>query len=155
MLAGMTTYHLAQLNVARPRAPLTDATMAGFVAGLEPLNALADAAPGFVWRLQGEGEADATGLRPYGPDIMLNLSVWTTVEALREYTYRSAHLDVLRRRQEWFSHEGLEHYLVLWWVRAGQLPTVDEAWDRLETLTKLGAGPEAFNLRQVYPAPAI
>jgi hypothetical protein len=153
VLAGMTSYHVAQLNVARPRADLADPSMADFVAGLARLNALADGAPGFVWRLQDSDTGDATGLRPFGPDIMLNMSVWASVDDLRAYVYRSAHLDSLRRRNEWFHHEGLDHYLVLWWIPAGTLPTVEEAWARLETLGRDGPGPEAFTLRQTFPAP--
>ena len=113
MLAHMTSHHLAQLNIARPRAVLADPVMADFVSDLPHLNALAEAAPGFVWRLREDGAGDATGLRPYGPDIMLNLSVWTSVEALRTYVYRTVHLESLRRRQEWFHHDGLDHHLVL------------------------------------------
>jgi hypothetical protein len=152
VLTGVTAYHLAQLNIGKPKAPLTEATMADFVADLPRLNALADAAPGFVWRLQDDG-GDATALRPFGPEIMVNLSVWTTVEALRQYVYRSAHLESLRRRTEWFHHEGLKHHLVLWWMPAGALPTVEQAWERLAILGRDGPGPEAFTLRQPYPTP--
>lgn len=151
----MTAYDLAQLNIARPLAPLTDASMADFVAGLPVLNAMADSAPGFVWRLQEEGGTDATGLRPFGPDIMVNMSVWTSVEALRAYAYRTAHLDWLRRRREWFTHEGLEPYQVLWWVPAGEIPTVDDAWARLQRLRLKGSSPEAFTFREPFPPPHV
>jgi hypothetical protein len=143
---------LADYNVARMRGPLDDPVMAGFVEALDRINQLADASPGFVWRLQDDG-GDATALRPFGPEIMVNLSVWTSVEALRTYVYRSAHLDSLRRRTEWFHHDGLQHYLVLWWIPAGTLPTVEQAWDRLALLGRDGPGPDAFTLRQPYPAP--
>jgi hypothetical protein len=149
----VTTYHLAQLNVGRPVAALTDPVMADFVGGLARLNALADSAPGFVWRLQDDG-GDATALRPFGPDLMVNMSVWTSIDALRDYVYRSEHLDLLRRRREFFTHDADEPYVVLWWVRAGHLPTVDEAWDRLDRLRKHGSGPEAFTFRAPYPRPA-
>lgn len=149
----MTTHHLAQLNIARMRAPLDDPLMADFVAALPGINARADAAPGFVWRLRDEGVADATGLRPFGPDILVNLSVWTSVEALRDFAYRTPHLEPLRRRREWFTHEGLDPYAVLWWVPAGHVPTTDEAGERLELLRAHGPGPRAFTLRQPYPAP--
>src|SRR6266704_3555306 len=98
----MTTHHLAQLNIARPRAPLDE------------INALADNAPGFVWRLVDGDGGDATSLRPYGPDLMVNMSVWESVETLYEFAYRTAHLDVVRRRGEWFDHDGLPEYAVLW-----------------------------------------
>jgi hypothetical protein len=151
----MTDYHLAQLNVAYPHAPLDDPSMAGFVNDLELINARADAAPGFVWRLVGEGADDATSLRPFGPDLMVNMSVWESVEALREFTYRDGtHLESLRRRREWFSHEGLGSHVVLWWIPAGTLPTLDEARERLALLDKAGPGPAAFTLREPYPAPS-
>ena len=150
----MTDFHLAQLNIAIPRAPLDDPSMAGFVDDLARINARADASPGFVWRLVAEGSDDATSLRPFGPDLLVNMSVWESVEALRDFTYRdSAHLESLRRRREWFSHEGLGSNLVLWWVPAGTLPTLDEARERLELLDREGPSPEAFTLREPYPAP--
>lgn len=153
MLHGVT-YHLAQLNVGQPVAAMDDPAMADFVAGLAPLNALADGSPGFVWRLQDDG-GDATALRPFGPDLMINMSVWTSIEALREYVYRSEHLDLLRRRREFFVHEPNEPYAVLWWVPAGHLPTVDEAWQRLELLRAHGPGPRAFTFREPHPPPTI
>lgn len=149
----MTIHHLAQLNIARMRAPLDDPLMADFMAALPEINARADAAPGFVWRLRDEGTADATGLRPYGPDVLVNLSLWTSVEALREFAHRGPHLEPLRRRREWFTHEGLAAYAVLWWVPAGHVPTTGEAAARLELLRTHGPGPRAFTLRQPYPAP--
>ncbi|GAA4447723.1 DUF3291 domain-containing protein [Phytohabitans houttuyneae] len=151
----MSEYHLAQLNVAYPRAPLDDPSMAGFVDELALINARADAAPGFVWRLVGEGADDATALRPFGPDLMVNMSVWESVEALRDFTYRDAtHLEQLRRRREWFSHQALGSHLVLWWVPAGTVPTLREARERLALLDRDGPGPEAFTLREPYPMPS-
>jgi Domain of unknown function (DUF3291) len=146
-------WHLAQLNIAHPLAPLDDARMAGFVGGLAEVNALADAAPGFIWRLRDEDAPDATSLRPYGPDIMVNYSVWESVEALRDFVYRGPHLESLRRRREWFDYAGIEAHLVLWWVPAGVIPTLDEARDRLELLARKGPGPEAFTLRKPFPPP--
>src|ERR687885_807813 len=95
-------HHLAQVNVATARAPLDSPQLADFVAALQPINALADHSPGFVWRLQTE-EGDATSIRPYDDErIMVNLSVWESLEALRTFVYASRHLDVMRRRREWF-----------------------------------------------------
>ncbi|GAA5190758.1 DUF3291 domain-containing protein [Rugosimonospora acidiphila] len=150
----MTAYHLAQLNIARPRGPLDGPLMADFMSRLEEINALADAAPGFVWRLVGEGGADATALRPYGPDVMVNLSLWESVEALYDFTYRTAHLDVLRRRREWFHHDDLPAYAVLWWVPAGTIPTLEEAHERLTMLASDGPTARAFTYRAPFPAPA-
>jgi Domain of unknown function (DUF3291) len=129
--------------------------MAGFMARIEPVNALADAAPGFVWRLQGGDGPGATALRPCGPDIMVNMSVWETLEALRDFTYRlGPHLDAMRRRREWF-HKMVEHHLVLWWIPAGHLPGIDEALDRLDLLRRRGPGPLAFTFREPYDPPAL
>lgn len=150
----MTGHHVAQLNVSRLRAPIESAELAGFVALLDPINALADAAPGFVWRLRDGDGPGATGLRPCGPDIIVNMSVWQTLDALRDFVYRSgAHLDVMRRRREWF-HKLAEQHLVLWRIPAGHLPDLGEALDHLDLLRQHGAGPLAFTLREPYDSPA-
>src|SRR5437764_2790129 len=94
--------HLAQVNIGRIKAPLDDPIMAGFVSRLDDINALAETTPGFVWRLQTD-EGNATALRPYDDDrILVNLSVWRTMEELREFVYRSRHVELLRAREEWF-----------------------------------------------------
>src|SRR5882762_2733017 len=96
-------YHLAQVNIAHMIAPLDDPLMAGFVARLDEINALADDSPGFIWRLQSEGDAPATYLRPYDDDrILFNLSVWESVGQLKEYVYKTAHGEVMRQRRQWF-----------------------------------------------------
>ncbi len=101
-----TIYHLAQINIGRMRAPLESPVMADFVAQLDEINALADGSPGFVWRLQGEGN-DATSLRPFDDDfIIVNMSVWESIDDLRAYVFKSAHAAVMRRRREWFEHFG-------------------------------------------------
>jgi uncharacterized protein DUF3291 len=145
-------YHLAQLNVARPVAPVHGPELADFVANLPAVNALAEQSPGFVWRLVDEQGHDATSLRPFGDDTMVNLSVWESVEALSGYVYRSRHLDILRRRREWFQ-PATEPHLVLWWVPAGHRPDLTEAIDRLHLLREHGPGPDAFTLRVPYSAP--
>lgn len=146
-------FHLAQVNIARMRAPLDDPVMAGFVARLAAINALADHSPGFVWRLQTEA-GDATYLRPYDDDrIIFNLSVWESPEQLRAYVYRSAHSQVMRQRREWFEKfEGM--YLALWWVEAGHIPTIAEAKQRLEYLQEHGETPHAFTFRRTF-APVV
>ncbi|MER7822507.1 uncharacterized protein DUF3291 [Streptomyces sp. CG 926] len=143
--------HLAQLNVATLLHPFDDPRMAPFVEMLDPVNAAADAAPGFVWRLVEEGAADATGLRPAGADVVVNLSVWQTQEALWDFAYRSGHLEVMRRRREWFARH-VEAHMVLWWVPAGHLPTVGEALERLAELRAHGPSPRAFTFASAYPA---
>lgn len=146
------TAHLAQLNIGRMIGPREDPRVAGFYAELDRINALADDFPGFVWRLVDDGGADATSLRPFGDDVMVNLSVWQSLEALREFTFRSAHLDVLRRRREWFEPLG-DVYAVNWWVPAGHVPTLEEAGERLDLLRREGPTASAFTFRDPYPAP--
>jgi len=134
------------------RAPIDSPLLAEFVAGLEPINALADAAPGFVWRLQTEA-GDATAIRPYDDDrIMVNMSVWSSVEVLKGFVHGAEHRAYLSRRREWFErmHEAI---VALWWVEAGHLPTLDEAKDRLALLDRVGPSPAAFTFRTAFPAP--
>jgi hypothetical protein len=145
-------FQLAQLNVGRLVAPAGRPEVAEFFDRLAEINAVADAAPGFVWRLVDEAGADATSLRPYDDVTLVNLSVWESVEALSAYVYRSAHLDVLRQRRQWFLPPAGPH-LVLWWIPAGERPTLDDAGRRLARLTREGPGPDAFTLREPYPAP--
>ncbi|MFI1645644.1 DUF3291 domain-containing protein [Streptomyces avidinii] len=145
------SHHLAQLNVATLRHPLDDPRTAPFVEMLDPVNAAADAAPGFVWRLVEEGTGDATGLRPAGEDVIVNLSVWENQEALWDFAYRSGHLEVMRQRRDWFERH-VEAHLVLWWVPAGHLPTVGESLERLADLQAHGPSPRAFTFTSSYTA---
>lgn len=147
--------HLAQLNIATPRYPTDDPRMAGFMDALDHVNAVADASPGFVWRLVGDDSNNATDLRARHGDreVMVNLSVWESRDALWNYVYRSGHLDYLRRRNEWFERPDGE-FLVLWWVPEGHNPTVEEAVARLAVLTAAGPTPDAFSFREFFPAPA-
>jgi uncharacterized protein DUF3291 len=146
-------YHLAQLNVGLVRAPTDSPELADFMAGIEPVNAMADATPGLVWRLQDGDGPGATALRPRGPDFMVNMSVWENLEALRDFVYRNGpHLDFMRRRREWF-HRMAEEHLVLWWVPAGHIPDLDEALSRLDRLRNDGPSPVAFTFQVPYDAP--
>jgi hypothetical protein len=145
-------YHLAQCNIGRLRAPLDSPVLAGFVSALEPINQLADRSPGFVWRLQTD-DGDATSIRPFADDMLLvNMSLWESLDALADFTYGTRHRDVMRRRRQWFERLD-DAYLVLWWVPAGTVPTVAEAKERLETLRRLGPSPEAFTFRSPFPSP--
>jgi len=147
-------WQIAQVNIALPREPVDSPALAEFVANLEPINALADQAPGFVWRLQDES-GDATSIRPFDDDrLMINMSVWESIEDLWKFVYDSAHLDVMRRRREWMTKLA-ESHLVLWWIPAGHIPSADEARDRLDLLRTDGPGPEAFTFKQRYPAPDV
>jgi hypothetical protein len=144
-------YQLAQLNVAAMKAPLDSPAMADFVASLDRINALAEQSPGFVWRLQSD-DGDATAFRPLGEHVLVNLSVWADVSSLSRYVYRTAHVEIMRRRREWFERMA-SAYVVLWWVPAGHRPTVEEAIARLERLRADGAGPQAFTFAQAYGSP--
>ncbi len=141
--------HLAQLNIGRLRAPLDDPSIDDFRNNLARVNALADVSPGFVWRLQDEG-GDATGIKLFEDDLeIINLSVWTSVEALADFAYRSDHVQLLRRRREFFEPPTLP-ILCLWWIPEGTLPTPHEALARLEHLRAHGPTPTAFTFRQRF-----
>ena len=145
-------FELAQLNVARMKGAKDSEVMRDFVASIDRINALADGAPGFVWRPQAD-DGDASALAALERDGMLvTLSVWRDVAALRNYVYESGHLEVLRRRREWFESAG-KASVVLWWVPKGHRPSVTEGLDRLERLRRSGPGPEAFDFRHPHPAP--
>jgi hypothetical protein len=150
-------YILAQVNIARLRESLESPLLADFVAALEPVNALADAAPGFVWRLQTE-DGDATAIRAFAWDqadsvgVLVNMSVWESVEALAEFTYSVGHRAVLRRRREWF-HPVAEAVTALWWIPRGAVPTTDDAEARVRHLRTHGPTPFAFTLRTHFPRP--
>jgi Domain of unknown function (DUF3291) len=143
--------HLAQLNIARAQAPLDSAQMAEFMANLDPVNALADSAPGFVWRLQDDDSGNATSIRPFDDDLMIvNLSVWESIDALWAFVYDGEHLEVMRRRREWFERFVARAYLVLWWLDPGHVPSVDEAIARLEHLDAHGPSPHAFTFKRRF-----
>lgn len=144
----MSEHHLAQLNIAKMKYPMDAPEMVEFIGRLEDINALADHSPGFVWRLQTE-DGDATAIDHFGPDYLVNLSVWQDIDSLHSYVYRSAHAEVMKRRHDWFERM-TEAYIVLWWVPAGHLPDIEEAGERLEQLRRDGPGPRAFTLKQRF-----
>jgi uncharacterized protein DUF3291 len=151
-------YVVAQVNFGRLVAPLDSPQLADFVAGLAPVNAVADGAPGFVWRLQTE-DGNATAVRAFEQDaegsgggILLNMSVWESVETLAAYAYGPAHVAVLRRRREWFERMK-DAYTALWWIPRGHIPTVGEAEDRVKHLRAHGPTPYAFTLKVHFPPP--
>lgn len=148
----MPKYHLAQINIARMLAPIDDPLMAEFVTQLAPVNALADTSPGFVWRLQTE-EGDATRLQVYNDDkILVNMSVWENLESLREYSYRSVHVGVMKYRTKWFERFD-DPYMALWWVPVGHIPTLEKGKERLEHLQKNGDSSYAFSFKNFFSAP--
>jgi hypothetical protein len=144
---------LAELNVGRVLAPLDDPSMADFVAQLDAINRLAEESPGFVWRLTTAEGGPSSYLTPYEDPLMLvNLSVWRSVEELHAYVYRSHHVGVLRDRRRWFEPSS-QVTVVLWWTPAGRMPDVEEAKQRLATLSRLGPSPAAFTFKQRFPPP--
>jgi hypothetical protein len=149
----MDGFQLAQINVGRLRAPVDSPLVAEFVEALDPINAVAEATAGFVWRFQTE-EGNATAVRPYDDDsILVNMSVWESADHLTEFVYRSAHAEYLRRRREWFERM-TETITALWWVPAGHIPTIEEGIERLEHLRANGPSPHAFTFHDRFPAPA-
>jgi len=146
-------YHLAQINVALAKAEMESAVMQGFVSRLEEINTLADSSPGFVWRLQDES-GDATSILVFDePLLLVNMSVWESLEALKNYVYQSLHVEVLRNRSAWFDAMK-ETHLALWWIPAGHIPTTVEAKKKLEHIRQHGPTAEAFTFGKPYPAPS-
>lgn len=146
------SFHLATSNVARMLGPIEDDVMAGFVARLDPLNAVADDSSGFVWRYQDES-GDATEIRVFDDELILfNMSVWESVESLQDFVYQSNHLEAVQKRADWFERP-TQPPLVLWWIESGHIPTVEEAKDRFETLWRDGPSPAAFSFKEQFPPP--
>jgi Domain of unknown function (DUF3291) len=145
----MSSYHIAQLNIAKMLAPSDSEVMAGFMARLDEINALADTAEGFVWRLQSE-DGDATSIRAFDDDMLLvNMSVWENIEALHDYSYKTVHAELIKQRRDWVSKMEKPH-LVLWWVAAGHIPSVEEAKEKLAHINEHGASPLAFSFSKRF-----
>jgi hypothetical protein len=146
-------WHLAQVNIGRLRAPIDDPLIGDFVGALDRINALADGSPGFVWRLQTDA-GNATELQPTDDElVIINMSVWESVDALADFVYRSDHTAFLRRRREWFERYG-RAYAAMWWIPAGHLPTIGEALDRLDRIDANGPTHEAFTFAVRFPPPS-
>ena len=148
----MSAHELAQLNIGIIKGPMDSPVMADFAANLERINAVAEAAPGFVWRLQTE-EGDATAIRPFeNENTLVNMSVWKDVESLNQYVYKTAHAEIMRRRNEWFERMR-EAFVVLWWIPAGHRPGIEEAIVKLELLRATGPTESAFTFKKAFPPP--
>ena len=146
----MDGYHLAQINIAQARAEMDTEEMSGFVARLEEINALADMSPGFIWRLQSEG-GDATAIRVFDdPLLLVNMSVWRDIDSLKNYVYRSAHVDLIRDRDAWFHKIPIAHQ-ALWWIPAGHIPSVEEGKEKLDHLETHGPSATAFTFAKPFP----
>ena len=147
-------YHLAQLNIGRILAPIDSEIMYGFTSRLDEINALAEASPGFIWRLKDE-TGDATSYRPFDDDMLLiNMSVWENLDSLKDFTYKSMHVEVMKHRKLWFEHLKTP-YIALWWVAEGHYPDLMEAKQRLEKLQLEGPSATVFDFRNPFPAPLI
>jgi hypothetical protein len=150
---SQSPYQLAHINIARMRGEFDDPVMAEFVARLDAVNAIAEASPGFVWRLQTEDDT-AHALRVFAdPLLLFNMSVWESLESLRAFSYSGAHLEVLRERQRWFVKPG-GAYLALWWVPAGYRPALEEGREALQRIDRSGPTAEAFTFQNSFAAPA-
>ena len=145
-------YQLAQINIGRLVAPVEDPKLAAFVAQLDEVNALAENTPGFVWRLQSEA-GNATDITySADPFVLVNMSVWESVEALQAFTYGSRHMEVFRDRAKWFEKMS-KHAYCLWWIPRGYRPSVAEGRERVVHYQQHGATPYSFWFSQRFPAP--
>jgi hypothetical protein len=148
----LPSHHLAQINIARLIASLDDPRIADFVAQLDPVNALAERSPGFVWRLKSDsGNATDIAFND-DPFVIVNMSVWESVEVLKDFVYASDHMVPFRDRAKWFAKLGKPHYC-LWWIQAGHIPSVAEGRERLEHYQKHGATEYAFWFNKLFPEP--
>lgn len=151
------TYELAQVNVSRLLYPLDSAELGPFMSALDEVNAEGDAADGFVWRLQTE-DGNATAVRAFGWDVagshgvIVNLTVWRSVQALADFVFAGRHLEIMRRRREWF-HRPVEATTALWWVPTDHRPSTAEAEDKVRLLRAAGPTPDAFTFRSVFGPP--
>lgn len=144
-------WHIAQINIASFRVERESPANAAFEAALDEVNATAEASPGFVWRMMGEGE-NADGALFDDPRVTINMTVWETIDHLAAFAYRNlTHRAVMRRRREWFVE--LPAYLALWWVPAGTVPTLEEGKARLDAIARLGPTAEAFDFKSPFPPP--
>ncbi|MDX2066928.1 MAG: DUF3291 domain-containing protein [Haliscomenobacter sp.] len=141
--------HLAQINIGRLLAPIDDPLITDFVRQLDDINALAESSPGFVWRLKDDTSNDATSINVFGdPLIIVNMSVWESIEDLKYFAYKSAHVQVFRDRARWFEKMDVAH-MALWWVPVGTMPTAEEGRDRLLFLREKGESEWAFTFRSL------
>ena len=148
----MASFHIAQVNVAQAKADMESELMRGFVSRLDEINALADRADGFIWRLQ-EDSGSATAIRVFDdPLLLINMSVWADLEALKHYVYKSLHVELIKDREVWFHKMGESHQ-ALWWIPAGHIPSTEEARKKLEFIRKHGPSAQAFTFAKPYPTP--
>lgn len=137
---------LAQLNIALAKYPLDAPEIKEFVDNLELVNGIAESSEGFVWRLKDES-GDATNIQAFeDPNMIVNMSVWDSVDSLKNFMFRTHHRDFMRRKGDWF-HRLPEDTYVLWWIEEDHIPTLEEAIERLEHLRDIGDTPYAFTFK--------
>lgn len=145
-------YHLAQLNIGKLRYPIDHPEVAEFADNLDKINALAEDSKGFVWRLK-DDSGNATGIKAFDdPLIIVNMSVWETLGNLKAFVYKSEHIDFLKKSHLWFERPSSAH-MVLWWIKKGHIPTVQEARLRLKDLHNTGESPAAFTFKKTFASP--
>lgn len=151
----MGNYHLAEINIAKMKGiTINDSIMKEFVDNLDLVNTLAEKSEGFVWRLK-DDSSNATNLNPYNDEqIIVNVSVWENMETLEHYIYKTFHSDFLKRRKEWFQKFG-KASTAMWWIPAGQVPTLEEAVEKLDYLQQNGPSQLVFDLRNKFPSPEL
>ncbi|WP_028021667.1 DUF3291 domain-containing protein [Enterovibrio calviensis] len=144
---------LAELNIAQAKTAMDDPVMKDFVDNLDPVNAMAEASPGFVWRLK-DDSGNATDIQVFDdPNLLVNLSVWDSVESLKTFMFKTHHLNIMKRRSEWFE-KPKTHTYVMWWVEDGHIPSLQEAVERLEYLREHGDSAHAFTFADIFSPPA-
>lgn len=150
----MDSWNIAQINIGRLKHPVDDPRVAEFMDNLDSINAIAEASPGFVWRLQDES-GNATAIRAFDDELILpNMSVWESLESLRDYVFKTDHASFLRRRREWFAPMDDMPVLTMWWVRAGHTPSLEEAKERIDHLAEHGPTETAFGLHPTFDPPS-
>ena len=145
----MNHYHLAQINIAKAQGSMDSEVMKGFVDRLDEINNLADKSTGFVWRLQTE-DGDATSIQAFDdPSLIVNMSVWENIDTLKNFVYKSLHVDLIRDRDAWFN-KIINAHQVLWWIPVGHIPSVSEGKEKLELLELKGPSSEAFTFSKPF-----
>ncbi|MEZ8575517.1 DUF3291 domain-containing protein [Vibrio splendidus] len=145
---------LAQLNIALAKYPLDEPEIKEFVDNLELVNGIAESSEGFVWRLKDES-GDATNIQAFDdPNMIVNMSVWDSVDSLKNFMFRTHHRDFMRRKGDWF-HRLPEDTYVLWWIEEDHIPTLEEAIERLEHLREIGDTPYAFTFKTSFTASEV
>lgn len=146
-------YQIAEINIARMKGVnINDPIMKEFVDNLNTVNAIAESSPGFVWRLKDDNN-NATSINPYDDEqVIINVSVWESIEDLENFMYKTFHSEFLKRRKEWFQRFG-KAYVAMWWVPSGQFPTIQQAVERLDYLEKFGATEKVFDFKTKFPMP--